>query len=105
VLCAADNAQVQRHLALSHGVVALSLTFSESAEETFDAAIRLLVHLGYLSKGRLVAIVQSGRKPIWRSANTHIIQVGLPAGLSLVATGSVVQQGGAGIAGHVIAAS
>jgi pyruvate kinase len=81
LLCGfAENTQVQRHLALCHGAVALSLKFCETAEETFDNAISLLVQLGYLSKGRLVAIVQSGRKPIWRSANTHIIQVGWPAG-------------------------
>ena len=70
-----DNAQVQRHLALYHGVVPLVISFADSAEETFDAAISELARRGYVQPDRLVAIVQSGRKPIWRAASTHIIQV------------------------------
>jgi len=46
------------------------------AEETFDAAMQALVARGYLGPGQLVALVMSGRKPIWRSASTHSIQVG-----------------------------
>ena len=30
---------------------------------------------GYVRGGQQVAIVQSGRQPIWRSASTHAIQV------------------------------
>lgn len=70
-----DNEQVQRHLAVYHGVIPLLIEFFPDAEATFDAAISELVRRGYLDKDRLVAIVQSGRRPIWRSASTHIIQV------------------------------
>jgi hypothetical protein len=45
------------------------------AEETFDAAMQELVSRGYLGADQLVALVMSGRKPIWRSASTHSIQV------------------------------
>jgi hypothetical protein len=34
-----------------------------------------LVSRGYLGADQLVALVMSGRKPIWRSASTHSIQV------------------------------
>lgn len=46
-----------------------------AAEETFDAAMQDLVARGYLGSGQLVTLVMSGRKPIWRSASTHSIQV------------------------------
>lgn len=70
-----DNAQVQRHLALYHGVVPLVIAFGDSAEDTFDAAISELARRGYVQPERLVAIVQSGRRQIWRAASTHTIQV------------------------------
>lgn len=66
---------MQRHLALYHGVIPLLLKFTDNAEETFDAAMSQLVARGYLSKGQVVALVQSGKRPIWRSAATHTIQV------------------------------
>lgn len=47
-----------RHLALYHGVWPFHLNFTESFEDTVDAALRELVARGHLSKGRLVAIVQ-----------------------------------------------
>lgn len=71
----ADSPQVQRHLTLYHGVIPLMLTFTDSAEVTFDAAMSELVARGYLTQGQIVALVQSGKKPIWRSASTHTIQV------------------------------
>uniref|UniRef100_A0A383VLV2 Pyruvate kinase n=1 Tax=Tetradesmus obliquus TaxID=3088 RepID=A0A383VLV2_TETOB len=70
-----DDAQVQRHLALYHGVIPLLLSFSDDAEATIDAAIAALVARGYLAKGQVVTLVQSGKRPIWRSASTHTIQV------------------------------
>lgn len=39
-------------------------------------AIRLLRDRGHMKPGQLVAIVQSGRQPIWRTASTHAIQAG-----------------------------
>lgn len=64
-----------RHLALYHGVIPFALTFDpDSFEDTTDAALRLLVARGHLAKGRLVAIVQSGRTPIWRKRHQHAIQ-------------------------------
>ncbi len=38
-------------------------------------AVQELCDRGYLKGGQLVAIVQSGREPIWRAASTHAIQV------------------------------
>jgi hypothetical protein len=64
-----------RHLALYHGVIPLFLKFDDDMEETIDAALRELVLRGHLSRGRLVAVVQSGRTPIWRKRHTHAIQV------------------------------
>ena len=40
-----------------------------------DRAIQELKARGFLAGGQQVAIVQSGRQPIWRSASTHAIQV------------------------------
>lgn len=55
-----DNPQVQRHLSLYHGVTALLTRFTASAEETFDAALSELVARGFLTKGQVVTLVQSG---------------------------------------------
>jgi pyruvate kinase len=60
---------------LYHGVIPLLLEFTDDAETTIDAAIAQLVARGYLSKTQVVALVQSGKRPIWRSASTHTIQV------------------------------
>lgn len=38
-------------------------------------ALDLLFEKGYVVKGQFVALVRSGRKPIWRSTSTHSIQV------------------------------
>lgn len=64
-------------MTLYHGVIPLLLKFTTSAEETFDAAMGELVARGYLTQGQSVALVQSGKRPIWRSASTHTIQVWL----------------------------
>jgi hypothetical protein len=39
------------------------------------SAIDELKSRGHVRGGQQVAIVQSGRQPIWRSASTHAIQV------------------------------
>lgn len=39
------------------------------------SAIVELKARGYVSGGQQVAIVQSGKQPIWRAASTHAIQV------------------------------
>lgn len=70
-----DNELVQRKLALYHGVIALRINFRDTADATFDAAMVELAGRGYLTEGQMVAIVQSGKKPIWRTASTHTIQV------------------------------
>ncbi|KAK9819720.1 hypothetical protein WJX72_001658 [[Myrmecia] bisecta] len=70
-----ENAEVQRRLALYHGVTAINMPFLSDADETFDKAIEELKKRGYLRAGQQVAIVQSGKQPIWRSASTHAIQV------------------------------
>jgi len=70
-----DNEKVQRLLALYHGVEAFKIDFLPEAEPTFTRAMCLLRNGGFVSVGQLLAIVQSGRKPIWRSASTHGIQV------------------------------
>lgn len=70
-----ENRDIQRRLALYHGITALYMPFSPDADQTFDKAIEELKARGYVKGGQQVAIVQSGRQPIWRSASTHAIQV------------------------------
>lgn len=53
----------------------LALQFSDRAEETFERAIAELKRRQLVRGGQMVAIVQSGRQPIWRSASEHVIQV------------------------------
>jgi hypothetical protein len=55
--------------------IAAAAAAAAAAEETFDSAMQELVSRGYLGADQLVALVMSGRKPIWRSASTHSIQV------------------------------
>lgn len=45
------------------------------AQPTIDRAIDELKRRGFVKGGQLVAIVQSGRQPIWRSSSTHSIAV------------------------------
>jgi pyruvate kinase len=70
-----ENKEIQRRLALYHGVLALYMNFSQEADETFDRAILELKNRGLVKGQQQVAIVQSGRQPIWRAASTHAIQV------------------------------
>lgn len=70
-----ENRDIQRRLALYHGITALYMNFSQDAEETFEKAIDELKSRGYVKGGQQVAIVQSGKQPIWRAASTHAIQV------------------------------
>lgn len=72
ILC--PSLQVTRHLALYHGVVPVHMPLAETSEAAVDGALRELVRRGHLAKGRLVAVVRSGRTPIWRKRHTHAIQ-------------------------------
>jgi pyruvate kinase len=83
---------VQRHLALYHGVIPLLLEFTDDAETTIDAAIAQLVARGYLSKTQVVALVQSGKRPIWHSASTHAIQVRVVRWFGFMLAGSHVNR-------------
>lgn len=75
IFCFTENELVQRRLALYHGVVALYMRFSEQQEVTFDRALTMLKERGHVKGGQMVALVQSGRRAIWRAASTHVIQV------------------------------
>jgi len=75
IFCFTDNDNVQRRLALHRGVTAFLTFFSESAEATFDRAIDELKERKRVGAGDLLVLVQSGTKPIWRSASMHAVQV------------------------------
>ncbi|KAF7131501.1 hypothetical protein RHSIM_Rhsim09G0202700 [Rhododendron simsii] len=66
---------VQQRLALYQGVRPIYMEFSDDAEETFENAVDLLQKQGMVNQGEHVALVQSGRQPIWRFQSTHNIQV------------------------------
>lgn len=70
-----NDKRVQQRLALFHGVRALYMPFSADAEDTFNEALRMLLRRHMVQPGEDVALVQSGRQPIWRSESTHHIQV------------------------------
>lgn len=70
-----DDAHVQRRLALLRGVTALLMPFSASAEATFAAALEELRARGLVAPGRVVVLAQSGKRPIWRDASTHTLQL------------------------------
>ncbi|XP_047327129.1 plastidial pyruvate kinase 2 [Impatiens glandulifera] len=70
-----NEKRIQQRLALYQGVCPIYLEFSDDAEETFATSLSLLKEQGMVKKGEQVAIVQSGRKPIWRFQSTHNIQV------------------------------
>eukprot|EP00245_Coleochaete_scutata_P005455 TRINITY_DN19008_c0_g1_i1.p1 TRINITY_DN19008_c0_g1~~TRINITY_DN19008_c0_g1_i1.p1 ORF type:complete len:645 (-),score=146.76 TRINITY_DN19008_c0_g1_i1:328-2226(-) len=70
-----NDKRVQQRLALYHGVRSLYMPFSSDAEETFTKALSMLVKKGMVRSGEEVALVQSGRQPIWRTESTHHIQV------------------------------
>ncbi|KAK4436258.1 Plastidial pyruvate kinase [Sesamum alatum] len=70
-----NEKRVQQRLALYQGVCPIHMEFSADAEETFANALALLQKQGMVKEGEQVALVQSGRQPIWRSQSTHNIQV------------------------------
>ncbi|KAJ6808968.1 plastidial pyruvate kinase 2 [Iris pallida] len=70
-----DEERVKQRLALYQGVCPVYMQFSDDAEETFAKAISYLQNHGMVKEGEEVALVQSGRQPIWRSHSTHNIQV------------------------------
>ncbi|XLS72138.1 hypothetical protein HN51_029003 [Arachis hypogaea] len=70
-----DQKRIQQRLALYQGVCPIYMEFSDDAEETFKRALDLLQRQGMVKEGEEVALVQSGRQPIWRFQSTHNIQV------------------------------
>ncbi|GLT60943.1 hypothetical protein SLA2020_336820 [Shorea laevis] len=66
---------IQQRLALYQGVCPICMEFSDDAEQTFANALALLKKQGMVKEGEEVALVQSGRQPIWRFQSTHNIQV------------------------------
>ncbi|KAK7357251.1 hypothetical protein VNO80_16535 [Phaseolus coccineus] len=70
-----DQKRTQQRLALYQGVCPIYMEFSKDAEETFTRALDLLQKLGMVKAGEEVALVQSGKQPIWRFQSTHNIQV------------------------------
>ncbi|CAL9128322.1 unnamed protein product [Musa textilis] len=69
-----DEERVRQRLALYQGVCPIYMKFSDDAETTFADALSYLQELGMVKEGEQVALVQSGRQPIWRSQSTHNIQ-------------------------------
>ncbi|KAJ1388472.1 Pyruvate/Phosphoenolpyruvate kinase-like domain superfamily [Sesbania bispinosa] len=69
-----DQKRIQQRLALYQGVCPIYMEFSDDAEETFAKALDLLKKQGMVKEGEEVALVQSGRQPIWRFHSIHNIQ-------------------------------
>ncbi|GJT95342.1 plastidial pyruvate kinase 2-like protein, partial [Tanacetum coccineum] len=69
-----DDKRVQQKLALYQGVCPIYMKFSDDAEATFANALTVLKNQGMLKEGEHVALLQSGRQPIWRFQSTHNIQ-------------------------------
>ncbi|XP_072964990.1 plastidial pyruvate kinase 2-like [Typha angustifolia] len=70
-----DNERVRQRLALYQGVCPIYIQFLDDAEKTFAKALSYLEKQGMVKEGEEVALLQSGRQPIWRSQSTHNIQV------------------------------
>ncbi|KAL1552792.1 putative protein kinase [Salvia divinorum] len=70
-----NEKKIQQRLALYQGVCPIHMEFSADAEETFNNALTLLQTQGLAKEGEHVAVVQSGKQPIWRSESTHNIQL------------------------------
>ncbi|KAI3800204.1 hypothetical protein L1987_35514 [Smallanthus sonchifolius] len=70
-----DDKRVQQKLALYQGVCPIYMEFADDAEETFAKALVVLKNQGLMKEGEHVALLQSGRQPIWRFQSTHNIQV------------------------------
>ncbi|MCL7026124.1 hypothetical protein MKW94_029218 [Papaver nudicaule] len=70
-----NEERVRQRLALYQGICPIYMNFSDDAEETFGKALSLLQKQGMVKEGEEVALVQSGKQPIWRFQSTHNIQV------------------------------
>ncbi|KAG4939585.1 hypothetical protein AAZX31_16G157500 [Glycine max] len=70
-----DEKRVQQRLALYQGVCPIYMEFCDDSEATFRRALDLLQKQAMVKEGEEVALVQSGRQPIWRFQSTHNIQV------------------------------
>ncbi|KAK4489601.1 hypothetical protein RD792_005413 [Penstemon davidsonii] len=70
-----NDKRIQQRFALYQGVCPIYIEFSADAEETFASSLALLQKQGMVKEGEQIALVQSGRQPIWRSQSTHNIQV------------------------------
>ncbi|KAK9145283.1 hypothetical protein Sjap_005186 [Stephania japonica] len=70
-----DDERVRQRLALYQGVCPIHMDFSNDAEESFNNALSFLQKQGMVKEGEEVALVQSGKQPIWRLQSTHNIQV------------------------------
>ncbi|KAJ0971848.1 hypothetical protein J5N97_019807 [Dioscorea zingiberensis] len=70
-----DEERVRQRLALYQGVCPIHMQFSDDAEKTFAEALSYLQKQGMVKEGEEVALVLSGKRPIWRSQSTHNIQV------------------------------
>ncbi|RDX63475.1 Plastidial pyruvate kinase 2, partial [Mucuna pruriens] len=70
-----DEKRVQQRLALYQGVCPVYMEFCNDSEATFRRALDLLQEQGMVKEGEEIALVQSGRQPIWRFQSTHNIQV------------------------------
>ncbi|XP_051138074.1 plastidial pyruvate kinase 2 [Andrographis paniculata] len=70
-----NDKRIQQRLALYQGIHPIYMEFSADAEATFSNSLAFLKKHGMVKEGEQVALVQSGRQPIWRSQSTHSIQV------------------------------
>ncbi|KAM5557508.1 plastidial pyruvate kinase 2 [Rosa sericea] len=70
-----NDKRIQQRLALYEGVCPIYMEFADDAEKSFTNALAVLQKQGMVKAGEEVALVQSGRQPIWRLQSTHNIQV------------------------------
>ncbi|KAJ4806744.1 Pyruvate kinase [Rhynchospora pubera] len=70
-----NDERVRQRLALYQGVCPIYTNFFNDAEKSFSEALSYLLKNGMVKEGDEVALLQSGRQPIWRSQSTHNIQV------------------------------
>ncbi|KAF3340081.1 plastidial pyruvate kinase 2 [Carex littledalei] len=70
-----NDERVRQRLALYQGVCPIYTNFAKDAEKSFSEALSHLLEHGMVKEGEEVALLQSGRQPIWRSQSTHNIQV------------------------------
>jgi pyruvate kinase len=77
VFVATDSTDVQQRLTLYHGIVPLYVPSlaQMGLEQAIDGALAELLCRGLLKPREHVVVVQSGRRPIWRAASTHVIQL------------------------------